>query len=128
MGIKLDESKKGESYKEAIFKIGRYVVYRAARVWMYPNILFMWTTLGKKHDKVLSFMSTFRNEVIKKRRESDEHKKIIQELTENSDTNDTLNGRKRLAMLDLMLQAERQGLIDGKGIGEEVDTFMFEVG
>ena len=30
-------------------------------------------------------------------------------------------------MLDVLLAAERDGLIDPEGIREEVDTFMFEV-
>ena len=30
-------------------------------------------------------------------------------------------------MLDTLLAAERDGLIDHEGIREEVDTFMFEV-
>lgn len=32
-----------------------------------------------------------------------------------------------MAMLDLLLSAERDGLIDDEGIKEEVDTFTFEV-
>ena len=31
-------------------------------------------------------------------------------------------------MLDLLLSAERNGLINYEGIREEVDTFTFEVG
>lgn len=30
-------------------------------------------------------------------------------------------------MLDLLLSAEKDGLIDGSGIKEEIDTFAFEV-
>ena len=38
-----------------------------------------------------------------------------------------LGRKKRLAMLDLLLTAEKNGLIDNEGIKEEVDTFTFEV-
>lgn len=38
-----------------------------------------------------------------------------------------LGSKKRLAMLDLLLSAEMDNLIDHDGIQEEVDTFMFEV-
>lgn len=35
--------------------------------------------------------------------------------------------KKRLAMLDLLLSAQQNGLIDNEGIEEEVNTFTFEV-
>lgn len=38
-----------------------------------------------------------------------------------------LGRKKRLAMLDLLLAAENEGLIDYEGVKEEVDTFTFEV-
>lgn len=34
--------------------------------------------------------------------------------------------KRRYAMLDILLAAESDGLIDHEGIREEVDTFMFE--
>ena len=35
--------------------------------------------------------------------------------------------KPRYALLDTLLQAERDGLMDDKGVCEEVDTFMFTV-
>lgn len=39
---------------------------------------------------------------------------------------DVYKGKKRLAMLDLLLSAKMERLIDDEGVQEEVDTFMFE--
>ncbi|KAL4712740.1 hypothetical protein ACJJTC_008037 [Scirpophaga incertulas] len=39
---------------------------------------------------------------------------------------DNVDRKKRAAMLDLLIQAEKDGSIDSQGIQEEVDTFMFE--
>ena len=35
--------------------------------------------------------------------------------------------KKRLAMLDLLLTAEKNNMINSEGIKEEVETFTFEV-
>ncbi|CAG9138746.1 unnamed protein product [Plutella xylostella] len=135
MGTKLDEETTdgmGKKYKNAIFKMGRYIVYRASRIWMYPTFIFDITIVGRKQKRVLDLMSSFRDNVIDKRRESAECKKLLLEATAKADTptaNDDIyltRGKKKLAMLDLLLQAEKEGKIDAKGIGEEVDTFMFE--
>ncbi|XP_063357936.1 uncharacterized protein LOC134647515 [Cydia amplana] len=129
MGTKLDSetSSVGRSYKDAIIKLGVYAVHRAQRVWLYPDLIFPWTQLGRKQQKVLDLMRSFRDSVIDKRRESNNIKDMLLEVANDTDEQViSVAGKKRLAMLDLLLQAEREGIIDANGIGEEVDTFMFE--
>lgn len=129
MGTQLDKdtSEIGRSYKDAIVQLGEYVVYRAQRVWLYSNIIFPFTNTGRKQNKVLRLMKSFRDNVIDRRRESGEFKSMLIEASNNDEQEVSMSGKKRLAMLDLLLQAEREGSIDADGIGEEVDTFMFEV-
>ncbi|KAJ2947944.1 hypothetical protein O0L34_g9736 [Tuta absoluta] len=127
MGIKLDKetSDFGRKYKDGIYTLGGLVVYRAQRVWMYPNWLFPLTDIGKKQKELLDLLSSFRDNVINKRRASSTFLYIdVENYGEDMYVNSV--GKKRLAMLDLLLQAEKEGTIDAKGIGEEVDTFMFE--
>lgn len=127
MGIKLDKESSIASrrYKEGIYTFGKSIVFRAQRIWMYPNWLFAWTATGRKQQKILDLMSSFRDNVINKRRDSSDFQDLNLNVEQYEDKQDI--GKKRLAMLDLLLQAEKEGTIDAKGIGEEVDTFMFEV-
>uniref|UniRef100_UPI003B75B4C6 cytochrome P450 4C1-like n=1 Tax=Pectinophora gossypiella TaxID=13191 RepID=UPI003B75B4C6 len=127
MGIKFDKetSDLGRRYKDGIYSIGQLMVYRAQRVWMYPNWLFPLTDVGRKQKKLLDLLSSFRDNVINKRRESTAFQYIDVEKYDDDPYNSSI-GKKRLVMLDLLLQAEKSGTIDAKGIGEEVDTFMFE--
>lgn len=133
MGTKLDEESAdfGRSYKKGIHQVGQYVVYRAQRLWMYPNMIFPWTQVGGQQKKILNLMRSFRDSVINQRRETNENGKLFLEMInraeDNSDNVLYSTGKKKLAMLDLLLQAEKDGTIDANGIGEEVDTFMFEV-
>ena len=48
-------------------------------------------------------------------------------LQQSEAPNDNLTSKKRHAMLDLLIAAMKEGLIDESGIREEVDTFIFEV-
>ncbi|XP_022116626.2 cytochrome P450 4C1-like [Pieris rapae] len=118
MGITIDEESTQtysvQEYKRSIHKLGQYAVYRAQRVWLYPDFVFNLTNIGRKQKKVLRILSSFRTQVVDKRRE--------QNLDGQEDFKQT---KKSVVLLDILLQAERDRLIDSEGIGEEVDTFMF---
>lgn len=130
MGTKLDEEVSDDSthYKEGIHQIGQMIVHRAQRVWIYLNWVFSLSELGKKQEQLIQELSTFRDSVINKRRDCTNNSSQRSVIIGDVNDNDSMYGKKRLAMLDLLLEAEQKGMIDAKGIGEEVDTFMFEVG
>ncbi|CAH0727379.1 unnamed protein product, partial [Brenthis ino] len=129
MGTKLDEESTnfGKLYKDSIYKIGQYAVYRAQRVWMYPSFIFNLTKIGRKQKQILNNLTSFRNRVIEKRRNRNDtiNMHFVDELNADNEENVHLNEKKKMAMLDLLIKAEKDGAIDSQGIGEEVDTFMF---
>ncbi|XP_039755851.1 cytochrome P450 4C1-like [Pararge aegeria] len=136
MGTKLDDEDNsfGKIYKKAIYELGQYAVYRAQRVWLYPNIIFKFTDTGRKQECVLKNLSSFRDRVIENRRNYYNNPLLMRSMIKNNNIIDEINdkennveisGKKKMALLDLLLQAEKDGVIDANGIGEEVDTFMF---
>ncbi|XP_023247724.1 cytochrome P450 4C1-like [Copidosoma floridanum] len=133
MGVDLDKmnQEKVEKYKQAIHDMGKIVLYRAMRPYI-VNIIFPHTAMGKLSSKSLDVLHEFTDEVIKERKKYHESKgnKFLDEHTyevEDTVLNDIHMGhKKRLAMLDLLLAAEKKGLIDDTGIKEEVDTFTFK--
>ncbi|XP_047545256.1 cytochrome P450 4C1-like [Vanessa atalanta] len=130
MGISLDKeaSNFSKTYKSAVHKLGSYLFYRIQKIWLYPNKIFSISPVGRDQIYLLDLLSSFRNKVIAKRIESSDDRKICTDKV-NDDCNsvdDTIGTKKkRLAMLDLLLESEKEGKIDREGIHEEVDTFMF---
>ncbi|XP_052739348.1 cytochrome P450 4C1-like [Bicyclus anynana] len=128
MGTVLDEesSTVSKSYKNAIHDLGTHIFYRAIRIWLHPESIFNLCQFGRTHKRTLNFIHSFRDRVVEKRRQNEYFDNLYTETMTESDDNFVMNDKKRLAMLDLLLNSEKQGLIDSDGINEEVDTFMFE--
>lgn len=115
------------NYKKAIFEMGHHVVHRLTRAWLHPAILFWLSPLGQRQGKTLSVLHDFSTNVIRKRR-SERKSNVEKPVNENITNGDDLkSSKKRTAMLDLLLSAEEDEIINEAGIREEVDTFMFEV-
>lgn len=127
MGIKLDKetSQFGQSYKNAVHELGQILCHRSQRVWMYSNFIFRLSNAGRIQKRILDMTGSFRNRVVQKRRRDSVDVKYLISSDENDDQ--IVYGKKRLAMLDLLIEAERNGTMNINGINEEVDTFMFEV-
>lgn len=98
------------------------MVHRVLRPWYYPEIIYAFSPQFWERRKIIKYLHKFSHSVIRKRKLSYQDK----EFTIEED--DGITSKKRLAMLDLLISAQKAGAdIDDEGIREEVDTFMFEV-
>ncbi|CAF4793884.1 unnamed protein product [Pieris macdunnoughi] len=127
MGVELDKDPmySGVTYKTAVYETIKIFVHRFIRIYLYPDFLFNLSPGGIKQARYLSIIHTFIRNVINKRKQN------FQNNEKESDTladNDSYVYKKksRAAMLDLLISAEKEGLINDDGIIEEVNTFMFE--
>ena len=128
MGTQLNEDISGKSYKQAIYQLGHVFYNRFIKVYLYPNIIFNATSLGRSQKRDIKTVKNFTEKVIAQRK-AYVNKYGFNILDENTETDEVYvyKKKKKVAMLDLLLSAEKEGLIDKEGIQEEVDTFMFEV-
>ncbi|XP_047529386.1 uncharacterized protein LOC125065661 isoform X2 [Vanessa atalanta] len=134
MGTQLREESAGAGklYKEAIYEVTNTIVQRFSNLLLHLDFVFNKTSVGKKQLKYLEVIRNFTENVIKERRKTIVMPSMIEnnsKLDETREKNDYLSSNKkkeRNAMLDLLISAEKDGLIDDAGIQEEVDTFMFE--
>ncbi|XP_050665019.1 cytochrome P450 4C1-like isoform X1 [Leptidea sinapis] len=111
--VEIDETKL--EYKQSILDIGTLIMMRLTRFWLHPDIIFNNLPIGKRFKKCLEDNNSFTDRVIEERRKK------------RRDTEVEVNGgRRRMMLLDLLLDAESKGEIDLSGIKEEVNTFMFE--
>ncbi|XP_075973822.1 cytochrome P450 4C1-like [Anticarsia gemmatalis] len=131
MGTKLnDKTTQGaKPYKQAMKDLVQVMYQRATKIPLYSDFIFYLSPLGRKQSKLLKIVHDFTGRVIQDRTE------YIQKYGINYG-DDTANNdddiyvyrekKKKIAMLDLLITAADDGLIDKQGIQEEVDTFMFE--
>ena len=128
MGVKLEDMDEGNIYRNSIYEFGKKFIVRLLKPWLFSD--FMYSLLGYKKDLnfILESLHNFTDKVIKQRRESISLKKEnVKQKQSLVNENIYLKTEKcRYAMLDTLLQAQLNGLIDDKGIREEVDTFTFE--
>lgn len=103
--------------------MGELVVHRVLRPWLYFDSVYFFTTQYWEKKRLIKFLHNFSMSVIQDRKTN------FKELNFNEEAiMDDIGIKKRLAMLDLLISAQKAGTnIDDEGIREEVDTFMFEV-
>ncbi|KAJ3642887.1 hypothetical protein Zmor_025636 [Zophobas morio] len=123
MGTKLKfETDKENRYKQAIYDVCDILLYRLTHPWCVEdagNVAFNPRFLQER--RKIRILHQFTKEVIQER------EKNFSDIELPKEEHDVYKGKKRLAMLDLLLSVKRnEGSIDDEGIQEEVDTFMFE--
>ncbi|RZC41276.1 cytochrome P450 4C1 [Asbolus verrucosus] len=119
MGLSsIDESVQKE-YRKAIYQIGQIFLRRLSKPWYRLNTIYSLSNLAKEENAMVKILHDFSNSIITER-----EKGVTTSIT---DKMESYSKKKRLAMLDLLLTAKKEGAdIDYEGIREEVDTFMFE--
>ncbi|XP_069675175.1 cytochrome P450 4C1-like isoform X1 [Periplaneta americana] len=125
MGVILN-AQRGENleYVEAIRSMADIVLKRLVRPWLHSDFIFPLTPEGRQQEKNLSILHGLTKRIIKTRKE--ELQKSTSKTTEDS-AEDQCGIKRRLALLDLMLQTSEDGFkLTDEEIREEVDTFMFE--
>ena len=107
---------KGKQYK--IISSGPFTPCRSP--WLWDDWLFSFTPAGLRWRKILSTLHDFTKKVITER-------KAEYASSETQTGVDDVGMKKRLAFLDLLIEASENGtVLTDEDIREEVDTFMFE--
>ncbi|NP_001165981.1 cytochrome P450 4AB14 precursor [Nasonia vitripennis] len=128
MGIQFQTiGNKAEEYRKAIEHYFSSIAYRATRPYI-KDWMLRYFSEGRRILATVKVLREFTDKIIDERREY--HKQTKQESFQKyvdddmeHECTDGEGRKKRLAMLDLLLMAEKEGLIDEEGIKEEVDTF-----
>lgn len=127
LGVKLSNlGNDGIVYRKNIHAAGKLMLSRLLKPWIMPRFLYWLLGHKKILEEVLNPVLAFTKSIITQRKAN-----IVNDAAEEKeiDLNENVYFRtkkRRYAMLDTLLQAERRGLIDGEGIIEETDTFTFE--
>ncbi|XP_023942468.2 cytochrome P450 4C1 [Bicyclus anynana] len=123
MGTSLTDDRVAfQKYFDSILFLGEAIITRLSKVWLHNDFIFNLSKFGKTQKSVLTELHGFTNKVIKNRRN------FLDETDFKQDDNDSdsYDNNEKMALLDLLLKNERQGVINNEVIREEVDTFMFE--
>lgn len=131
MGVKLSNlGDDGVVYRKNIYEVGRLLIHRALRPWLHTDALYKFFGGRKELDIVLQPVHYFTKSIIKKRKANFtmKHEKTHteDEMAEGDENVYFRSKKQRRAMMDTLLQAQANGLIDDDGIIEETDTFTFE--
>ncbi|XP_011707031.1 PREDICTED: cytochrome P450 4C1-like, partial [Wasmannia auropunctata] len=122
-----------QQYRKAVHRIGELFIYRLLRQWLHNDWIYSLTSKGKEQNKTLKILHEFTKRIITERklyheRTNGQFLKNFDNIkwTKENDVETMGIRKKRLALLDLLIAASREGLLTDLDIRQEVDTFMFE--
>ncbi|XP_032595046.1 probable cytochrome P450 4ac1 isoform X2 [Drosophila grimshawi] len=121
LGVKLDDMEEGNRYRNAIHALEDVMIERVCNPLLYYKPYFYLYGSYRKHIENLKIAHDFSSRIIEQKRQQSKQKR-----TGSIDGIDEFGRKSRYAMLDTLLEAENEGLIDHQGICDEVNTFMFE--
>lgn len=112
-------------FAQAIKVVTTAVMNRSFKPWLFPKLLFDLSSAGRLHNHSLTYILSFVDKVIIKKKKTHEERKMRGDSNEKH--NNEYGMRKRYAFLDLMLQYRDagSGILSDMDIREEVNTFMF---
>ncbi|KAJ7382904.1 Cytochrome P450 4V2 [Desmophyllum pertusum] len=118
-------------YVNAVLRMTELIQMRQRSPWLWPDIVYYLTPSGREHNQCLKILHGFTNKVIDERiadRAAKKNNPQAEEKEEEEEEKEEheFKRKKRLAFLDLLLEAYDNGEISREGVREEVDTFMFE--
>jgi len=108
-------------YVRAIYQASDLVFKRQTLPWLWNDLLYSITPSGFRMRKIVSILHGFTEKVIAERKQE------IADQGEVKVEDEGVGLKRRLAFLDLLLEASKGGtVLSDMDIREEVDTFMFE--
>ncbi|XP_046463650.1 cytochrome P450 4c3-like [Daphnia pulex] len=132
MGRNVDaQSKTDSDYVQAVYNMSQIIQHRQIRFYLWSDWMFKLSSHWPEQCKALDILHGFTNKVIRERKlEHQQNKRQTPDIVEDSQkTEDSFTSpkRRRLAFLDLLIEASKDGtVLSDSDIREEVDTFMFE--
>ncbi|XP_039277042.1 cytochrome P450 4c3 [Nilaparvata lugens] len=121
------QNDKDSDYVKAVYEIGSIVQNRQAKIWLQPDFIFKMSSYYTRHQECIKILHGLSNKIIAERKEEVRQEKENGHKDNAKDEFSILGSKKRLAFLDLLIEASKEGtVLSDEDIREEVDTFMFE--
>lgn len=120
MGRQVRKREQAADYLRCVSRITQIVMERAVKPWLHSDFLFNLSGLGRENRRCVKILHDFTNQVIRDR------KSALGGAETSLTSVDDVPQKRRLAFLDLLIQASENGAkLSDEDIREEVDTFMF---
>nr|CAH0113094.1 unnamed protein product [Daphnia galeata] len=128
MGCNIEAQTRVDSeYLLAVLSMCRILNVRTIQPLMRSDILFNFSSYGAQQRRNLKILHGFTDSVIQNKKLERNLNKGTNTKTTSNEEGDFSSTKKRLAFLDLLIDASKDGeLLSDSDIREEVDTFMFE--